>query len=209
METRKKGRKPKNIISKNKLGTNNDKIIQNMIIKVKLGDKGEMLKLLPGYDIDNYDKYDNSKQYNCWNCCHSINHIYSIPLKCEDNKFYIYGDFCTLGCTLRYIIDNYKNAELWEKYELFFLYYRRVYGEDIDVNIPPCKLCLDFFGGDMSIDEYREETHYNEINNPIIIPVKNVENKKETNSNRKNKGDLKLYRKSNNEKNIFNNMNIN
>ena len=114
-----------------------------------------------------------------------------------------------MGCTLRYIIDNNKNHELWEKYELFNLYYRKIYGNDISINIPPSRLSLKYFGGDLTIDEYREENDFNEMNNPIIIPVNNYCIKKENNYNFNNKGDLKLYRKSNKvNKTIFNNMNI-
>ena len=207
---KKRGRKPKNIINNTKIDvTKENKIDKNMIIRIKLNEKDELLNILPGYSGNDLDEYKNNKEYNCWNCCHSIKNIYSIPLKYENEKFYIYGDFCCLGCSLRYIIDNNKNHELWEKYELFNLYYRKIYGNDISINIPPSRLCLKYFGGNLTIDEYREEIIFNEMDNPIIIPVKNYCKKKENNYSFNNKGDLKLYRKSKKEnKTIFNNMNI-
>lgn len=207
---KKRGRKPKNIINNNKVDVNKEsKIDNNLIVRIKLNQEDELINILPGYTNNSNENYSENKKYNCWNCCHSINKLFSIPLKYENNKFYIYGDFCCLGCALRYIIDNYKNKELWEKYELFNLYYRKIYGENIEINIPPNRLSLEFFGGNLKIEEYRNEKYYNEMNNPIIIPIQNQSIKRKSNHNFNNKGDLKLYRKSTKQnKTIINNMNI-
>ena len=207
---KKRGRKPKNIINNTKIDMKKEnKINKNLIVNLKVSDDDGSFNVLPGYSENSLNEYIQDKSYNCWNCCHPINNLFSIPLKYENNKFYIYGDFCCLGCTMRYIIDNYKNKELWNKYELFNLYYRKKYGENIEFNIPPNRLSLKFFGGNLSIDDYRKEKYYNEMNNPIIIPVSNQFTKKNNNVNSTDKGDLKLYRKSVKKgKNIFNNMNI-
>ena len=208
---KKRGRKPKNIINNNKVDINKEKKIDdNLIVRIKLNEEDELINILPGYsNNNNINNYTENKKYNCWNCCHPVNKLVSIPLKYENKKYYIYGDFCSLGCTMRYIVDNYKNKELWEKYELFNLYYRKIYGRDIKINIPPNRLSLEFFGGNLKIEEYRNEKYYNEMNNPIIIPVQNQSIKKRNNQNFNNKGDLKLYRKSSKEnKTIINNMNI-
>lgn len=206
---KKRGRKPKSIINTNKLNDNKEKKNDNMIIKLKV-DKNNNNDILPGYseDYNNVDEFSHNKTFNCWNCCHKILKMYSIPLKYNNNKFYVYGDFCCLGCSLRYITDTFKNRELWEKYELFNLYNRKIYGKYIDVKLPPNKLCLEYFGGNMKIEDYRDTNFFNEMNNPIIIPVKHNGIKKENTLNIKDKGNLKLYRKSKNEKNIVNNMNI-
>ena len=55
------------------------------------------------------------------------------------------------------------------------------------------------------MDEYKSSNIYNEINNPIIIPIQN-NNSNIINQNSVNT-DLKLFRKPN--KNILNNFNIN
>jgi len=206
---KKRGRKPKSIINSNKTteGLDKNSINDNMIIKLKIEDL-ENNNILPGYSGENINEYKDNKCYNCWNCCHEIKKMHSIPLKCVDDKFYIYGDFCSLSCSFRYIVDNYKNRELWEKYELFNLYNRKIYGKDITIKLPPNKLCLEYFGGNIHIDDYRESKFFNEMNNPIIIPVKNNNIKKNTNTKLNSKGDLKLYRKSKNDKNIVSNMNL-
>lgn len=203
---KKRGRKPKNIINNSTIDVKKEnKINQNLIVNLKVSDDDDSFNILPGYSDNILNEYNEKKQYNCWNCCHPINNLFSIPLKYENNKFYIYGDFCSLGCTMRYIIDNYKNKELWNKYEIFNLYYRTKYGQNIKFNIPPNRLSLNFFGGNLTIDEYREEKYYNEMNNPIIIPINNQFTKKNNNINSIDKGDLKLYRRSIKKgQNIFN-----
>ena len=213
---KKRGRKPKNIInSKGDIDINKNNIDKNLIVHIKLNGNDE-LDQLPGYsfnkcnELNEFNEYTSlNTKYNCWNCCHSINNLFSIPLKYDKEKFYTYGDFCSLNCALRYIIDNYRNKELWEKYELFHFYYNKIYGENIDIKIPPNRLCLDFFGGNLTIDEYRNEKYYCEINNPIVIPIKNNLIKKNKDNIISNKGDLKLYRKKKrDDKTIINNMNF-
>ena len=210
-ETKKKrGRKPKkNIKNIKEINNINSNSFDNktIIIKLKKNKNKDEFKneLLPGYikEDSNIDHYDKLK---CWNCTSELNNsIKSIPLKYNNNIFYTYGSFCCSSCSLRYIIDNFKNKDLWNKYELFNLYNYNIYGKYIDVKIPPNKLTLKCFGGHLDIDEYKDSNTYNEINNPIIIPIQN------TSSNIINKNnintDLKLYRKPN--KNILNNFNIN
>ncbi len=203
---KKRGRKPKKIIKESNNINIDNLDNKTIIIKLKKNTTTDETKdELPGYikeDV-NVDKHEVLK---CWNCTTELsNSIKSIPLKYHNNIFYTYGSFCCLSCSLRFILDNFKNKELWEKYELFNLYNFKIYGKYIDIKIPPNKLSLKCFGGHLDMDEYKSSNIYNEINNPIIIPIQNnnsnIINRNSTNT------DLKLFRKPN--KNILNNFNIN
>jgi hypothetical protein len=208
--SKKRGRKPKNSIKEVSTSTNLGKIIDdNMIIRIKINNKTNINEtILPGYNCiapDNFITDDTCSK--CWNCFHDINsNKKSIPLYYENGVFYIYGYFCTNGCCLRYISETFKNNELWSKYEIFQFYNREIYGENINIKLPPSKFSLKEFGGNLTIEEYRKEKEYKEINIPIIIPIKNNYNNKITH-NFKDNGELKLFRKSKKDKTIINNMN--
>ena len=211
---KKRGRKPKNSIKEIVNKTDLEKKIENnMIIRVKIDSENnnDDNSILPGYINDNYDSNINdfgNKCTKCWNCFHDIEtKIKSIPLAYNNGIFYIYGYFCTNGCCFRYISENFNNNELWEKYELFQFYNREIYEKNIYIKLPPSKYSIQTFGGSLTIEEYRNENEYKEINIPIIIPIKNNYNNK-TSLSFKTNGDLKLYRKSKKDKTIINNMNI-
>ena len=209
---KKRGRKPKNIIQPTQNITNDIKINDNIIIHIKKNEtEKEENEIIPGYlKVDN-NHYTNFKhnELNCWNCTYLIESgIQYIPLKYDNNIFYTYGNFCSNTCCIRYIIDNFKSNELWEKYGLFKFYNRIIYNKDINFAIPPDRLSLKKFGGDLEIDEYRGiNNNYIQLNNPLIIPIKN-KTKHKDNYTIKNKSELKLYRKPKKEKTIFDEMNI-
>lgn len=208
---KKRGRKPKNIIQPSQNIKVDTKINDNIIIHIKQN-KTEKVdnEVIDGYlkDKDNYKSFHHDA-LNCWNCTYLIeDRIKNIPLKYNNNTFYIYGNFCSDTCCIRYITDTFKNNELWEKYGLFKFYNRIIYDKDININIPPNRLTLKKFGGDLEIEDYRNiNDNHLEINTPLIIPVKNII---QNNDNYvvKNKTDLKLYRKPAKVKTIFDEMNI-
>lgn len=206
---KKRGRKPKNLIQNAATKPLQMKFENNLVIRVKLNDISDNTnEILPGYIKDTEYLYETETEYTCWNCFHSIDkEIKSIPLKYEDNVFYIYGSFCTLGCCLRYIIENFHGSELWAKYELFNFYCKKIYNQNIEISIPPNKFSLEKFGGNLTIEEYRSNNEYKEINMPIIIPVKHQSHNNNSICNYKNTGDLKLYRRPKKEKTIITNMN--
>ena len=208
VKKKKRGRKPKNLIQSVSNKPLKMKIDNNLIIRIKLNNSPDSSdEILPGYTPEMEFSYKTENNHTCWNCFHSIEkEMKSIPLKYEDNVFYIYGYFCTLGCCLRYIIENFHGNELWTKNELFHFYCREIYNKNVEISIPPNKFALRKFGGNLTIEEYRSNNEYKEINMPIIIPVKHQYHKNNI-FNYKNTGDLKLYRRPKKEKTIITNMN--
>jgi len=180
---------------------------RNVVICVKKKKNGTEQELFPGYSLE---QAEYTEQNNCcWNCTHSFdsNNLVSIPVRFEQGIFYVTGYFCSPGCGYRYIYDTYKDKELWEKYELLKYYFRIIYGENIDIKVPPNKLLLEKFGGNLTIEEYKNKDKYNIIINPPIIIIAN--NSEQINQ-KENNDYLKLYRKKNKKENtILNNMKIN
>ena len=152
-------------------------------------------QILPGYTKAYMDTtYEHCEL--CWNCCHSFHSIiHGIPLKYVDDIFYIYGDFCSLECGMRFAYENFQENK-WEIYSLINLYHKKVLKDDNKINIPLSKLSLKIFGGSLTIDEYRKtfnKVGLHELIMPHIIPInhelESYENKIISTQ------DLKLYRK--------------
>lgn len=207
---KKRGRKPKDntIINNNPVFAEDTENIDNLIIKLKCDNDSENDSNII-YSIDDIDNYDNinGKKISevCWNCCHSFNNnILGLPLRYNNNRFYTVGDFCSLECAARYAYENYNN--IYEIMSTINLYNNMILNNNNKINLAPNKLILKKFGGNIDIDEYRNNNNniYN-INLPIIIHVNNNISKYENKYNDKN--NLILYRKNNTDKNIFKNLN--
>ena len=180
---------------------------KNSIICVKKTTNKE-LEIYPGYSKEEYP-YEE-KNTNCWNCTYSFDSrdLKHIPLKYISGTFYITGYFCSNGCCLRYIYDNYQNKELWDKYELFNFYYQKIYSKNLNIVIPPNKLLLKKFGGTLEIEEYRSNDNFNEVIIPPVIMVSSKLFSEKTKNIKENKQNLKLFRKKTKTNTILNNMDI-
>lgn len=172
---------------------------------------------LPGYDQDTTTLLSESKQTCsvCWNCTRDISNEVNMPIKYEEGSFYVYGHFCCPECVARYLIENYHNQEMWEKYVLLNYYSNRM-NDTIDVRILPCpdKRMLKKFGGTMTFEEYHSESScgFSDIAIPPIFPVSHTfhGNEARIKSTHETNSDLRLFRKKAVKKNtIISKMNIN
>lgn len=98
----------------------------------------------------------------CYNCCHNfINSPFFFPVR-YDNKYKrykVFGNFCSLNCTKRYGLDN---NWLFDKiYMIRHLYIDQCKGKYI--NPAPPKIFLKCFGGQLTINEYRESSRKMEV----------------------------------------------
>lgn len=172
-----------------------------MCVKKMHDDKIKKQEILPGY-TEVYNEY-NYQEINCWNCCQKCERIKHYPLKYSNGIFYVSGFFCSDQCSFRYIYDNYKNKELWDKYQLLKFYHKNIYGEFLDLTLPPDRLFLKSFGGNLDINEYISTKYIDEIIIPPIVIINNQTHEKNTN---KNLEYLKLYRKKKNKNSILNDL---
>jgi hypothetical protein len=186
---------------------------ENTIINIKT--HIHTTEIIQGYDDKPYYKEYTGSHVNsnkCWNCCYDITDIHiNMPLKYNNNIFYVYGNFCSFECCGRYILDNFSDKNLWEKYSLLNLYNNICNKNKNNITPAPSKLVLKCFGGDMDIQEYRnlfKTYNIHELYLPPIIPIHHentlLENKQKTD----NKHNFKLYRKKPINNNIFNTMNL-
>ena len=195
---KKRGRKPKNITQVKK-GGKNVNIEENLIIKLKNTNKEQ--SNIVAYESNNifHDQLDGSFNIGeiCWNCCHPFHGIvHGLPLKYINEVFYVYGDFCSLECAARYSSEYFKDTN-FENMALINLYNNIINKTEDSVRPAPNKLVLKIFGGNLKIDEYRDDfnkPNIHDIKLPPILPIKHTIDMYETN-NGNTKNNLKLFRK--------------
>ena len=143
---------------------NDDDDDDNIIIKKKennIKDIWNKLRKLK-YDFHNNVNY---KKSNCfWCTCSFINNPTFIP-KRVNNKYEVYGCFCSPECAVAYLLnEKISDNVLWERYSLLNNLYSKIY--DYKKNIKPAGnpyYLLDNFYGNLSIQEYRQTLSNNRI----------------------------------------------
>lgn len=112
----------------------------------------------------------------CLWCCHQFKTTpWGIPFKFFQQKFQLFGNFCTPNCTLAYILQNYKDDDyLWEKVALLNLLFFKVCGQYKNITPALDKMALKMFGGTLEIDDYRNIITENEKSYSIEFPPCNT-----------------------------------
>ena len=156
---KKRGRKPN--ITKNTKNIKNIEIEECFVIKIENEDKIEESFDINSFDVNEIKNEQNIKGNNisqkCWNCCHDFIDIkYGLPIKYINNIFYIYGDFCSFECSLRYGYEYLNNKNIYDLYSNVNLYKKKLFNDDRIIKMAPSKLYLEIFGGNLTIDEYRK-----------------------------------------------------
>jgi len=76
-----------------------------------------------------------------------------LPTQEENGIYTIYGNFCTLSCSLSYLLNEHVDPQVrWERQALL----HRMYKQDANVQPAPPRESLKFFGGPLSHEQYRE-----------------------------------------------------
>jgi thiol-disulfide isomerase/thioredoxin len=109
-----------------------------------------------GTSLTGYKWIDKTDVACLW-CCHQFKTTpWGIPFKFFQDKFQLFGNFCTPNCSLAYILQNYKDDDyLWEKVALLNLLFFKVCGQYKNLMPALDKMALKMFGGTLEIDEYR------------------------------------------------------
>ena len=119
-------------------------------------------------DFSRYDaKVHRSTPYSpnmvCWNCCHTFScHPVSIPTRVGlDGHYSTFGNFCGFPCASRYLRPEAPDRQLdyklanCESPELLEIMYRDFTGRTDSIQTAPPRLTLQYFGGYLTIEEYR------------------------------------------------------
>ena len=124
---------------------------------------------------------DQCINLNCWWCRHPIPQdiqVLGCPLHFVNNIFQCEGAFCSFNCIKSYIEDKHHyNMKYRESISLTLLYYSKVFNKDIIYstlfNAPHWTL-LSIYGGNLSIEEFRNEFQKIEYYGPVGCLVRDI-----------------------------------
>jgi hypothetical protein len=111
----------------------------------------------------------------CLWCCHHFDTPFlGLPIRYKDNSFEVYGTFCGFECMCAYnFYSNELNLNTWEIYNLINLMANKMNYAKVVQCAPPRKH-LQFFGGSMSIEDFRNFKNSSNIINVNVFPLVSV-----------------------------------
>jgi hypothetical protein len=106
----------------------------------------------------------------CFWCCHSFDtQPCVIPIREEQGIWEVYGNFCSPECAIASLLDEKEGSHTqWERIALL----HRLYSNGVGGRIypAPSRAILKHFGGDLSIESYRETIRARKVRVDIHIP---------------------------------------
>ena len=111
----------------------------------------------------------------CWWCCNYYETFPCfIPEKFQNNKYHVFGSFCSFNCALSYNL-NMNDYRVKTRESLIKYIYTNIFGQNSILFPAPKKELLRDFGGILTIAEFRKcfstiDNIY-EINIPPLIPM--------------------------------------
>lgn len=123
------------------------------------------------FDIKN-DKHIivEKTEIACWWCTYNFDNLPCfIPEKFIENKYYVFGCFCSYNCAASYNI-NMNDYKVWERYSLLKKLYNTIFENNEDITIAPPREALQKFGGILSIENFRKNSRRCEKDYRFIMP---------------------------------------
>ncbi len=161
---------------KEKKNNKNDKIIdqlklENQELKNKIN--SSKISINHVIDLNRFIEHNNlnvKSNLPCWWCTYEFteNPCY-IPEKYYNEKYYVFGNFCSYNCAAAYNISM-NDYKVWDRFSLINKLYNQVTNNNNIINIAPPKEILIKYGGDLTITEYREKLNQNNKEYRFIIP---------------------------------------
>ena len=99
-----------------------------------------------------------SEQTNlaCWWCTYNFDNIPCfIPERYDNDKYYVFGCFCTFNCAVSYNL-NMGDYKIYDRYSLIKKLYHNIYNCDDEITMAPPREVLEKFGGPLTINEFRK-----------------------------------------------------
>ena len=79
-------------------------------------------------DANKKGEWPMSTNIYCMWCCHPFEGPpCAVPVRYVDEVFYVWGCFCSFNCAAAYNFKEYKVSEVWERYSLLNLLYKKIF----------------------------------------------------------------------------------
>ena len=117
--------------------------------------------------IHNINITSNTK---CW-WCHYVfdTHAIQLPDEYYNNTFYCIGNFCSFNCAKSYNL-NINDTLIWKRCSLLNLLYYQTYNKYIDIIPAASWLILIDYGGNLNINEFRNNFIFNTKEYIVLHP---------------------------------------
>ena len=111
-------------------------------------------------NTDYQTTYSNTNNNShCFWCCHTIDSVvYSMPYNYDtiNDSYFVFGSFCSLQCVNAYNFSVHGSSDkVWEINSWIQMLGKR-YGFTNTIRPAPSKYLLKMFGGNLTIEEFRE-----------------------------------------------------
>lgn len=129
-----------------------DTLVKQRENEIKTKDNNTKELLLDYIEYRKMNKWPTKTSIPCMNDSHSFHtKPCGIPIKLDDKKCIMYGNFCSPSCAAAYNFETNLDSNAFERYS--FLNY--IYNDNKPIFIANSKLLINTWGGQYTIDEYR------------------------------------------------------
>ena len=124
----------------------------------------------------------------CWWCTYNFDSVPCfIPEKYIDEKYHVFGCFCSYNCALSYNL-NMNDYNVGNRHSLLKRLHNTIYNSNEDIPLAPPKEVFEKFGGTLTYPEYRKNCQtnlkeYRFIMPPLISIIPSVEESTKNNMN--------------------------
>lgn len=92
----------------------------------------------------------------CWYCSYNFdNSPCFIPEKFYNDKYYVFGCFCTYNCAATYNLKM-DDSGMWYRYSLLKKLYNILYNNTNEIPLSPPREAFEKFGGPLKYEDYRK-----------------------------------------------------
>ncbi len=127
-----------------------------------------------------------SQKTKCWWCRNCFTTPASqLPEDYYNDTFFCKGNFCSWNCKKAFNIDL-NDSLTWKRDSLINLMYFKTYGQYVEIVPAPHWMCLEEYGGNLTIDKFRESSvantkEYLVLHPPLISRQMQIEESYKTN----------------------------
>ena len=151
-----------NIIINNNNNNNNEKEKENITEEdIKINDLKVIFNKLK--ELEHNLHFNNiNKKSNCFWCTYDFdNPVIYIPKSIENNKYVVYGNFCSPECACSHLFNEQIDDSLkFERYQLLNYIYCEIYDYQKNIKLAPNPYyTLEKYMGNLTIQEYRKLLH--------------------------------------------------
>jgi hypothetical protein len=175
--------------------TKENKLLQEKLTVMRENEEAEIVNKMDVEFIDIESgkmRVNDKKNIACWWCCHKFENIpCGLPDKYYENIYHVMGYFCSYNCAMSYNneLNDYK---MWERNSLLKVLCKKIYGDTYELIPAPPRQTLKFFGGTLTINEFRKTDKSYRFILPPMTSMNHIIEKDEKNNHDIKYGEEKL-----------------